>query len=938
MGVIAAPASARTKVAVFNFQMQSETPEWVWLEKGLADRITTDFARSKRLTVIARDAMQRVAEQMDWVPEMAVSDPDRMGYIRKQLKIEYLISGVYRVTGDDVAITAQIVEVAAHRRVGRKIVEVATQREVARKEVSGKLDDVLVLQQRVSAELLSWFSGTPAARILPQLPVWTRSIPAVKALYEGMHLYDQGRYGEAWYRFRRAAREDPVYVEAQYWVGKMYYFMDRYLHARRAMERFVYMDAQHPRTPDAVVEYLHTYENLGAPLETILLLSDYFREKYAETMFPGAYYPLKGEIWFGLKAGERCFRQGRYKLAYEYLCSLSSSSLVRQLERRVDSCIMNQNLRTGEVLNPAYFDSILHEGYGKWDWDVIRFDEGVNEIDVPKPERLDADDRWSSSHTAVIAPLGHVFRSLSFRPVFKSPSRPIPTRVPDSFRAEVGLDRNCDLGVQNIYAQDSDLWENGVKFENLPRTRILFTHYSFGGPKPRKLFVAAEFEKVGQFGAIQVDCLNSGRIVVELNGHIRKRGSFVGLLAPDKYRMRVYCPDDVDTGKDPKTRITPFGEWTGEVVVRPGETTTVPLALPWKKDIPFKSWTWGKWVEGSPSVSGKPNVLLDDKEIRLIWGNGDLWSSRSTDGETFSPPVKIPLPLSSAWREWRPRSFRDESGRFLLLFLSDRDGQHRTLPYVSWSRDFVHWSAPAMVLDRAVSDFDIIQDRRGRFIFAGGIRRPRHEHEPDSILVRSSRDAYRWTDLAEIRHLDPTAKDPNKYASPTSISLVERQDGTLDLFVQFNETDKKRGRGFIAPTFRRSQSKDGRSWTSFEKVPRNMGWGYRFLHDRGRTVFWSTMNTRHSGARMPYTGLSMQREKPDGKWEFTAKIIGLVTDTPGAAYHPRWGYVFAWAGPHLMRGPSLDAFFDYPKKIVREPASRPADKSAPKVTPAKKPR
>ena len=103
-------------------------------------------------------------------------------------------------------------------------------------------------------------------------------------------------------------------------------------------------------------------------------------------------------------------------------------------------------------------------------------------------------------------------------------------------------------------------------------------------------------------------------------------------------------------------------------------------------------------------------------------------------------------------------------------------------------------------------------------------------------------------------------------------------------------------------------------------------------------MFWSTMSTRHSGARMPYTGLSMQREKPDGKWEFTAKIIGLVTECPGAAYHPRWGYVFAWGGPHLMRGPSLDAFFDYPKKIVREPASRPAEKSDPKVTAAKKPR
>ena len=39
----AARAPAATHVAVFNFQMTSDTPEWVWLEKFLADRLITDF-------------------------------------------------------------------------------------------------------------------------------------------------------------------------------------------------------------------------------------------------------------------------------------------------------------------------------------------------------------------------------------------------------------------------------------------------------------------------------------------------------------------------------------------------------------------------------------------------------------------------------------------------------------------------------------------------------------------------------------------------------------------------------------------------------------------------------------------------------------------------------------------------------------------------------
>jgi len=254
----AAPTLAATNVAVFNFQMTSDSPDWRWLEKGLADRIATDFVQSRGLSVVARDEMQLVAQKMNWVPEMATTDAARMGEIKKSLQIEQLISGIYAVEGDRIRITGQVVDVESRM-------------ELARKEVEGSLEEVLDLQRRLSAELLAWFTKKEPAQILATLPVWTRSLPAMRALYEGMDLYDQGRYGEGWLKFRQASREDPQYVEAAYWVGKMYYFMDRYEHARRSLERFVYMDMAHPRLGDAMVEYVHTYENSAAVSAEALL-------------------------------------------------------------------------------------------------------------------------------------------------------------------------------------------------------------------------------------------------------------------------------------------------------------------------------------------------------------------------------------------------------------------------------------------------------------------------------------------------------------------------------------------------------------------------------------------------------------------------------------------------------------------------------------------
>ena len=172
VNAVAATALAATNVAVFNFQMTSETPDWQWLQKGLSDRIATDFVQDRGLSVVARDEMQMLAQKMNWVPEMATSDPRRMKDIKRGLKITQLVTGVYSVTGEEIRITGQVVEVESRS-------------EVARKEVTGKATDVLELQRRLSAELLAWFSERTAAEILERLPAWTRSIPATKALYEG---------------------------------------------------------------------------------------------------------------------------------------------------------------------------------------------------------------------------------------------------------------------------------------------------------------------------------------------------------------------------------------------------------------------------------------------------------------------------------------------------------------------------------------------------------------------------------------------------------------------------------------------------------------------------------------------------------------------------------------------------------------------------------
>ncbi|MAE63690.1 MAG: hypothetical protein CMJ18_05410 [Phycisphaeraceae bacterium] len=245
------PATA-INVAVFNFEMKSATPEWKWLEKGLSDRILTDLFQDRSVTIVKRDLMQRIADQMKWVPEM-MGNEQRITEISRMLRPEVLISGVFEVERGQIKMSVMLIDMNQHDQIRRREVEVPVDRAL---EGVGRLSD----------ELLASLTNRPPDAKRDEMPRWTSSIPAARALYEGIDYYDKGEYGEAWLKFRQAERADEGYVECKYWIGRMYHFMNRYRHARRAYEQFVYLDARHPRMGDAIKEYLYTFEALDAPL------------------------------------------------------------------------------------------------------------------------------------------------------------------------------------------------------------------------------------------------------------------------------------------------------------------------------------------------------------------------------------------------------------------------------------------------------------------------------------------------------------------------------------------------------------------------------------------------------------------------------------------------------------------------------------------------
>ncbi len=904
VGLGAGSARAGTNLAVFNFQMQSDTPQWAWLEKGLADRITTDFARGRGLQVTARDRMQAVAERVRWTPELAQLPPETIRQMQEALRIHYVVSGVFTVTDAHVALTGLVIDMN-------------TRKEVARETVEGSADDVLSLQQQLSAKLLAWFTRRRPADILTELPAWTRSIPAARALYEGVDLYDQGRYGEAWRRFRQAGRTDPAYVEAAYWTGRMYYFMDRYEHARRAFEQFVYTDGTHPRAGDALKEYLHTYEKLDTPPETLLTvyadLAKRFPEVRIHNEMRSGTAPLRAEDWLAVKSGQILGSIGKHReailTAERALMDLPAHSDPRNIAYTVAfGNAQRLNMLTGQVLFPRGLDDFYNA-------EPIRFARGrteaVGECTWPQAVRMvPMADGTQRAHPLyvwwfVVAPSGHVFKSLRFFPVFDTVG---------TGEAHMGVimhkDSYADLSGRGKWTL-RDAAEKGLLFDNLPPSGLLQAHAWLTADDPAKnpgfrlrgMRAVAELQRVGDHGSLRISCANTTEFIVELDGKFARRGpGLLGLLDPGEYTVRVRPVND----------DTPLEAWTGTVRVEAGQTAPVRVELPWRTGTHWERWKpcvpLGRMADAevlfTQPTDDCPALQADDDAIRMVWSHaGDLWYARSDDANTFTPPQRLPMPIGSGWREMDPTLLRDESGRFLLAFRSDRGAERKAGLYVCWSRDFAHWSAPVRVSEDFVRVYDLLQNRAGEYLLL--------DATSERLTVLRSRDAYRWTAAGEL---------PLK-GTVHFVRAVQRDDGDYDVFV--TRTEQRSAEDFFEftdATLEHYRTRDFMTWSKPAEILRLGGNDIMFtpLHRDGATTLLCVAQQRNSRE----TFLTAYRESPGGDWVSSRRFDGLIGEGGAAgAWHGRWGYLVAWnvqpvlqfpsqaEGVFLIRGPDLAPFF-----------------------------
>ncbi|MEP7002202.1 MAG: CsgG/HfaB family protein [bacterium] len=173
------------------------------LERGFADLLTTDLARSSQLTLVERSRMQALIDEIK-LQQTGTTDAASNVRAGKLVRAGRVVQGAILQVG------------VTNLRVDAAVVDVPTSQVRGSAQASDQLEQVFNLEKKLALDLFTQLGVTLTVaerQQIEQRP--TRSMQAFLAYSRGLTASDEGRYDDASRFFNDAVRLDPGFVAAQ---------------------------------------------------------------------------------------------------------------------------------------------------------------------------------------------------------------------------------------------------------------------------------------------------------------------------------------------------------------------------------------------------------------------------------------------------------------------------------------------------------------------------------------------------------------------------------------------------------------------------------------------------------------------------------------------------------------------------------------------------
>jgi TolB-like protein len=208
---VAAFSAEPVRLAVIDFQVQSDNPQYKYLGKGFAEFISIEILKAKDITLIERDKRNRIIEEM----EFSLSD---LADESNQIRIGRLLAANYLVTGN-------IYDFAGTLSITFELVDTETSQIILKDKIDDKVSNYNSLTASIAGSIIKHFAVEAPEKIVVKAEV--DEIKEVKAEEVLLHFskaidaYDKKDLSTAKKQLEKARKLDPRNTAVVIYLNKL---------------------------------------------------------------------------------------------------------------------------------------------------------------------------------------------------------------------------------------------------------------------------------------------------------------------------------------------------------------------------------------------------------------------------------------------------------------------------------------------------------------------------------------------------------------------------------------------------------------------------------------------------------------------------------------------------------------------------------------------
>ncbi len=202
------PLSERASIAVLPFENIGNDPKWDRFADGITEDIVTDLSHSKDLFVVARNST-----------EVYRGKPADVRNVGSDLGVRYVLEGSIQPIGDQIRVTAQLVEAASGSHVWSE-------------RYDRPVDDLFAVQSDLTQRIAATIAGSEGAVAQAERSLLRRKPPASLTAYdtyllamEAKHKVTKEDLIESEGLFRKAIELDPNLARAYYGLATVQMYL-----------------------------------------------------------------------------------------------------------------------------------------------------------------------------------------------------------------------------------------------------------------------------------------------------------------------------------------------------------------------------------------------------------------------------------------------------------------------------------------------------------------------------------------------------------------------------------------------------------------------------------------------------------------------------------------------------------------------------------------